>query len=60
MRNEEAAARPWTTWGSCRERCPEVQRGCEEANRLRILLAQAVDRLPPDDPLADDMREALQ
>lgn len=42
------------------ERCPDVLREADHANRLRSLVARILDRLPPDDPLVEDLCRCLE
>lgn len=46
--------------GRCFERCPDVLRETDHANRLRALVARLLDRLPPDDPLVEDLYRCLE
>lgn len=46
--------------GRCFERCPDVLREADHANRLRSLVARILDRLPPDDPLVEDLYRCLE
>jgi hypothetical protein len=50
-------------WGVCREcrieQCPEVLRAKDAADRLRALLARALEHVPADDPMAAEGRAAL-
>jgi hypothetical protein len=41
------------------ELCPELLRASEEADKLRALLAKALDHIPEGTPLASESRAAL-
>lgn len=41
------------------ERCPELLRASEEADKLRALLAKALDHILEETPLARESRAAL-
>jgi hypothetical protein len=41
------------------DQCPELLRATAEADRLRALLAKALDHIPTDTPLANESRSAL-
>lgn len=46
--------------GRCFEHCPDVLREADHANRLRALVARLLDRLPPDDPLVEELYRCLE
>lgn len=54
---------PTPVWGTRRlcqvELCPDLLRASEEADKLRALLAKALDHIPEDTPLASESRAAL-
>lgn len=55
--------RPTPAWGARRlcqvELCPDLLRASEEADKLRALLAKALDHIPEDTLLANASRAAL-
>jgi len=60
MSADKSVVSSWAVRRECRiEHCPEVRRTNDEANRLRALLAKALEHVPDDHPLAAEAHAAL-